>query len=444
MIAAQSEIVTYWRGIIGTLAQRGLLRERRDGQKIIPQAVGLVEAQRVTFVLDMQRLAGVRREQWLDADLWAQWRATLQGRRCFVADGAGLAIVVGREPEDVSAKQLPAMIPLTQDEIPQGDYLVTLGHDRTGPVVLDVAGAHRAILVGGTTGAGKTNALQAILGQLVAKHEADQVQLAIVDTKQVDFAPWAGLEHLAHPIAHDLDDAQALIEHVEAERVRRQAVMVSAGVSDWRDAGLSLLVLAVDEAADFAGSETMDTLVYIARKGRAFGVSVLVGTQYPTSKVIDPQVKANLTTAIALQCRTQTESRVIIDRPGAEELRRPGLALTFVADRWRRVQILRGDLGDLIDVGQQSSEPILGETEAALVRYALQELDGAFTIGRLYDAHAGEISKHALTKLGQRWERRGWLTTPEHATASRRVTPTLKALVSGDALGTVGRDTGQA
>jgi hypothetical protein len=98
MIAQYSEVVTYWRGIVGTLAQRGLLRQKRDGAKVIPQAVAIVEPERVTFVLDMQRLGGVSREQWLDADLWAQTRAALQGRRVFCVDSAGLALVVARNP----------------------------------------------------------------------------------------------------------------------------------------------------------------------------------------------------------------------------------------------------------------------------------------------------------------------------------------------------------
>jgi DNA segregation ATPase FtsK/SpoIIIE-like protein len=393
---------------------------------------------RIAFVLDMNRLAGISREQWLDEDLWRQIRATLQGRRTFVADSAGLALVVAREPGQ-HVKRLPRVIRLSPDDLPDGPWTVTLGHDQRGPVTLDLAGAHRAILIGGATGAGKTNALQAILLQLAMKHAPGKVRLAVVDTKEVDFAgPWAGLPHLQAPIAHDVEGASELVERVEAERIRRQAMMAQAGASDWRELQdrPPLLILAVDEAADFEGTAAMETLIQVTRKGRAFGVSVLLGTQYPTSRVIDPQVKANLSTAIAFQCRTRTESRVILDRSGAEELDRPGLALTFVGGRWRRVQVLRADL-DLIEVVTGLGEPkapALSDVELALVHYAVEQLGGAFIVGKLYDALGDRISRRQINKLAKRWEQRGWLTEPQRDEnghpIGRQVTPELAGLAA--------------
>jgi hypothetical protein len=72
--------------------------------------------------------------------------------------------------------------------------------------------------------------------------------------------------------------------------------------------------------------------------------------------------------------------------------------------------------------------PALGEIERRLVRYAVEELDGAFTINALADAFKGQVSKRALTALAQRWESRGWLTTPAHAADPRRVTDDLLSL----------------
>jgi hypothetical protein len=415
--ATDVEARTYWAGIKASLKQRGLLRQHRrtpegDRETIVPQAWYLPLEDRIAFVLDMQRLGGVPREQWLNPELWAQIRATLQGRPCFVADGAGLAVVVAREPVEHVAR-LPRVIPLTAEEVPDGDYTVTLGHDRRGRVVLDLAGDHRALLIGGTTGSGKTNGLQVILSQLAHKHTPEELQLAIIDPKQVDFSgAWGGLPHLFGDVAHTLEHAAELIERVEAERARRAALMARAGVSDWRDLAdpPALLVLAVDEAADFAGTETMETLTQVARKGRAFGVSIVVGTQYPVSRVVDGQLKANLTASIAFRCRTGTESRVIIDRNGAEELDRPGLALAYIGGCWRRVQVLHaGDVGELVEIEAQAG-PVLGEIEAALVRHALEELGGAFTIGKLYEALGDRISRRQINNLAQAWERRGWLT----------------------------------
>ena len=120
----------------------------------------------------------------------------------------------------------------------------------------------------------------------------------------------------------------------------------------------------------------------IARKGRAFGVSVILGTQYPTSKVIDPQVKANLDHLDCLPLQERHRSRVILDRNGAEDLPRPGLALTYISGHWRRVQVLWMD-GEII-AGMTSARvetrPLnpLSELEARLVRYAEEEFEGSF------------------------------------------------------------------
>jgi hypothetical protein len=437
------EVVVYWRQIVSTLDQRGLLKKRpREGGKVLPVADAILLPERCLFVLDMQRLGGIPRETWLDEALWNQWRAALGGRRVLVSDGGGLAIQVAREPGQRERKRLPKVIPLTPEEIPEEPYRVTLGHDRGGPVILDLAGKHRAILTGGASGSGKTNLMQSVVLQLAARHGPDEAQVAVVDTKAVDFSgAYERLPHLFEPIARDLGDAAELIERVEQERIRRQAVMAEAGVSDWRDLPepFPLLLLVVDEAADFRGDVAMETLVEIARKGRAMGVSILLGTQSPSSKVIDPQVRANLPTAIAFQARTYVESKVILGCKGAEDLTRPGQALTFVGGAWRKVQVLRVEpdaVGDFISEQVTVERPaadqsILSDVERALVRYAVEEQDGAFTINRLYEQFKGRISKRQLSKLGKAWERRGWLTEPEHATAPRICTEKVISLALG-------------
>ena len=435
-----SEVVTYWRGIRSTLRQRGLLRQKRsDGSLVVPCVRALTRPDKVIFVLDMNRLAGISREQWLDEKLWLQIRATLQGRRTFVADGAGLALVVAREPGAHQPQRIPKVIPLTRDELPDGAYTVTLGRDRRGSVTLDLAGAHRDILIGGSSGSGKTNLLQALILQLAAKHTPSELQVAIVDTKEVDFTGgWHGLPHLFQPVAHDLDKAATLIERVEAERIRRKAAMNAAGVSDWRDLDNSppLLLLIVDEAADFASTGAMETLTMVGRKGRAFGMSIIVGTQYPTSRVISPQLKANLTRRIAFRTSTRTESQVILDRNGAEGLGRPGLALTYIGQRWREVQVLRtGDdaLSEMVSVDEENEPgPALTEVETALVRYAVEELGGAFKVDPLYAAMKGEASRRQIVKRGRHWEQCGWLTEPQRDEnghpIGRQVTPALQEL----------------
>jgi len=431
---AQKEVVEYWRAILGTLKQRNLLKQRpQAGGYVVPQALAILDKDRAYYVLDMQRLGSVPRERWLDRDLWRQWRAALSGRRVCVADGYGLVIVVARTPGLPTAKRLPSVISLEADSIPDGLFTVCLGQSKRGPVVLDLAGKHRAILTGGTSGSGKSTMMKSIILQLTQKHTASEFQVAICDLKTVDFRdPFDRLPNLFAPIAYDLDGARLLIETVEQERLRRAAVMASAGVADWRrlDEPFALLLLVVDEAADFAKDPATETLIELARKGRAMGVSLIVGTQLPSAKVISPQVRGNLATAIAFQCRTHLESQAILGTAGAEKLDRPGLALAFIDGKWQTVQTLAVDpeSSGLAERVSAPPPPALEPVEVALVRHALDELSGAFIIGRLYEQFGAQISKRQLTRLGQRWEMRGWLTAPAHATDARKVTDELAAL----------------
>jgi hypothetical protein len=439
--ALTGEVSTYWRAIIAPVRRH--LATTAEGRKLVPTADVIVLPERVIFNLDVLHLAGVPYRVWTDGDTQSLWQAALGGRQVRVSNGGGLAISVAREPGP-PRRRVPAVIPLAADLIPEGDYHVTLGYEPHGPVLLDIAGDHRAILAGGATGFGKTNLMQSIVAQLAAKHTPDEFQVAIVDTKEVDFGQgYEGLPHLFRPIAHDLEEAERLVGQVEAERLRRKALMAQGRVSDWRDyagpggEGLSLLLLVVDEAADFAGTQTMKTLVQVARKGRAFGISIVVGTQYPTSDVIDGQVKANLPTAIAFKTRTGGESRVILDRTGAQDLHRKGLALVFTGGEWRTVQTLKVDpeTVQVLTGGVAVDRSALSEIEAEMVMYAIEELSGAFIINALYEAFKGRISKYALTRLARQWEAMGWLTEEQRNeqghTRGRMVTDELARLAMG-------------
>jgi len=440
MTSDYSEVRQYWRGVTSTLGQRGLLRQFRqtaDGGKepVLPCTHYLVQPDYVAFVLDMFRLAGVSREQWLDADMWAQLRATLQGRRCFVADGAGLAVVVARNP-DAERIRLPARLVLTPDLVPDGDYTATLGQSVGGPVILNLAEGERAILFGGSTGTGKTRTIISLVLQVAQKCGPDKLALAVVDLKRLDFVALDGLLHLVRPVATSESDAEALVAWCVQEMERRQVVMQAANVTRWDRMGAArfpLLVVVVDEVADFAGGDVMADLVKLARKGRASGVSLILATQRPDAQVLSRQVKANVTARVAFRVTDNTESRIILDRTGAEKLRRRGLALTNVGGTWRKVQcafVPDDATGDWCEVAPTG--PVLSEVEVSLVRYAVQELDGAFVVNRLYDAHKADISKYKLTNLARTWETRGWLTsetrTDEGHKVGRLVTPELASL----------------
>ncbi len=93
------EVVGYWQQIVGVMRQLGLLTERpQQGGDMVPVADAILLPDRCIFVLDMQRLAGISRDVWLNPALWVQWEEALQGRRVSVSAGDGLALTVAREP----------------------------------------------------------------------------------------------------------------------------------------------------------------------------------------------------------------------------------------------------------------------------------------------------------------------------------------------------------
>ncbi len=349
----------------------------------------------------------------------------------FVADSAGLALVVARDPGE-QRRRLPARVTLNNDLLPDGAYTVTLGIGRNGPVILDLAGNERAILVGGETGSGKTGTVKSIIAQAARKCSPDTLVLALVDLKRLDFPIFDGLSHLVAPVATEEADAENLVSWCVGEMERRQAIMQAAQVTRWDTLRVPdsdrfpLLLIVMDEVADFADSPVMADLVRLARKGRASGISLMLATQRPDAQMLNRQVKANVPTRIAFKTTDGIESKIILDRTGAQELRRRGLCLCNVGGRWQKVQtafLEEGSEGEWVDTAPAG--PVLSDVERDLVKFAIENLDGAFKIGPLYEAFKGRISKRKLADLARTWERRGWLTEPAHATDPRRVTDEL-------------------
>ena len=175
-------------------------------------------------------------------------------------------------------------------------------------------------------------------------------------------------------------------------------------------------------------------LIRLSSKGAAFGLTLVLATQNPKAEVLNTLIRGNMSTRIAFRVSSAAHSRTILGRSGAQELPRTvrgrmlarlDQALTplqgfYVSDE-AILSLARGQVN-----GQA---PVLTPIEWALAAYALQELEGTFPIGRLYERFRGEISHRQLVKLGQRWESKGWLTPPPSATEARQVTPALRAQI---------------
>lgn len=367
---------------------------------------------------------------------------------------------------------LPALVELPDRALLPGinPFQVEIGVGERGPITFDIAARdrERALLIAGASGFGKTSAIYVILAQLVRHTSPENLTLAIVDPKG-DLALFRRLAHTRW-YAAGLDSTAEFLEvvrAVEAELFTRQEAFRAAGdtIGDLDEYNavaaqrLPLVLLVVDEFANVAEEpEAMRALVRIARIGRSFGVSVIAATQNPTRDVISRHMKVNLPARLAFHVSDQAASRVILDCSGAETLGRPGRALAGLAGGTRLVQAYRvgrerlAEILAPITVAPQIAERVptiieaspapqlaphveLSEIERQLVRVSIEQLGGAFTINRLMEIFAGQISNGELRALAQSWETRGWLTPAGHdatrgVIVGRRVTPVM-AMMAG-------------
>jgi hypothetical protein len=351
-MGTRADAIGLWRAVIATLESRRLLPRGATAYEL-PHARALVYPDKVRFVLDMERLP-VPQEEFLRRGFLEQLRATAGGRRVVITNGYGLAITFGLEPQapahDVPA--LPARLTLERAAIPRGPYAFALAHTPSGPITLSLAEMD-GMLVAGTRRYGKTTLLLSILGQLLLKHGPDELRVGVLTAplKEGDFRPLAGLPHLLAPPAIDVLGARRVFQALQQGMRARQLAFERCGVSnldEYRALGLRepapALLLVVDELAELAatpgGAQLMDELAGLVRVGGAFGIYAIVATQRPDRSVISAQLKANLATRVAFYLPDAANSRVVLDRAGAEKLPRDvkGRLLTNAAGAWQTGQ----------------------------------------------------------------------------------------------------------
>ncbi|SER37492.1 DNA segregation ATPase FtsK/SpoIIIE, S-DNA-T family [Nitrosomonas sp. Nm51] len=228
---------------------------------------------------------------------------------------------------------------------------IALGKDISGrPVVSDLAKMPHA-LVAGTTGSGKSVAINAIILSLVYKSTPEQVRLILVDPKMLELSVYEGIPHLLTPVVTDMGEAANALRWSVAEMERRYKLMSSLGVRNLngynhkiREAEkkeepimnplaseeapeqleeLPLIVVVIDELADLmmvSGKKVEHLIARLAQKARAAGIHLLLATQRPSVDVITGLIKANIPTRIAFQVSSKIDSRTILDQMGAETL----------------------------------------------------------------------------------------------------------------------------
>jgi S-DNA-T family DNA segregation ATPase FtsK/SpoIIIE len=237
---------------------------------------------------------------------------------------------------------------------------LALGKDIGGQSVVADLARMPHLLIAGTTGSGKSVAINAMVLSLLYKAQPEQVRLIMIDPKMLELSVYEGIPHLLTPVVTDMSEAANALRWCVAEMDRRYRLMAAMGVrniggynrkiKEAIDSGepikdpiftppplededkpvehptlvpLPYIVVIIDELADMmmiVGKKVEELIARLAQKARASGIHMLLATQRPSVDVITGLIKANVPTRIAFQVSAKVDSRTILDQMGAENL----------------------------------------------------------------------------------------------------------------------------
>jgi S-DNA-T family DNA segregation ATPase FtsK/SpoIIIE len=300
----------------------------------IEPAVGVKGAQIVNLIKDLARALSVVSIRLVE---------TIPGKSCM-----GLELP---NPRRQMVKLVEILSSATYNDT-HGMLTLALGKDIAGkPVITDLARMPH-LLVAGTTGSGKSVAVNAMILSLLYKAEPKQVRLILIDPKMLELSMYEGIPHLLAPVVTDMKLAPNALHWCVGEMERRYRLMSQLGVRnlagynakivEGRKAGkplmnpfsltpdqpepldeMPLIVVVVDELADLmmvTGKKIEELIARIAQKARAAGIHLILATQRPSVDVITGLIKANIPSRIAFQVASKVDSRTILDQMGAETL----------------------------------------------------------------------------------------------------------------------------
>lgn len=211
----------------------------------------------------------------------------------------------------------------------QSTLSIDLGTDVAGTRVGLNLALMPHIIVAGATGSGKSAWLNSLLCTLIARNTPDELELLLIDPKQVELTPYEDVPHLVAPIIVDGTVAKAALDSLVDRMEDRYAAMRVAGVRNVDDYNrvsprqYTRVVVVVDELADLMMSTNKAVerpIVRLGQKGRAAGIHLVLATQRPSVDVVTGLIKSNVPARLAFATASMTDSRVVLDRPGAEKL----------------------------------------------------------------------------------------------------------------------------
>ncbi len=300
----------------------------------IEPAIGVKGAQIVNLMKDLARALSVVSIRVVE---------TIPGKSCMALELPN--------PKRNTVKLVEILASTAYNDAP-GALSLALGKDIAGkPLVVDLQRMPH-LLVAGTTGSGKSVAVNAMILSLLYKAEPRQVRLILIDPKMLELSVYEGIPHLLAPVVTDMRLAPNALHWCVGEMERRYKLMTLLGVRNLagynqkvveakkarnplaNPASLTpdapepleempLIVVVVDELADLmmvTGKKIEELIARIAQKARAAGIHLILATQRPSVDVVTGLIKANIPSRIAFQVASKVDSRTILDQMGAETL----------------------------------------------------------------------------------------------------------------------------
>ncbi|HBP51489.1 MAG: cell division FtsK/SpoIIIE [Candidatus Shapirobacteria bacterium GW2011_GWE1_38_10] len=259
--------------------------------------------------------------------------------------------LVGIEMPNRSLEVVPIRTILESDIMKNAKSKITI------PLGLDVAGLPKIadiskmphVLIAGQTGSGKSICINSWISTLLFRASPDEVRLIMVDPKRVELSQYNGIPHLLTPVIVEPEKVVSALKWAVNEMERRYKLFTEVGaknIDGYNDLSgfqsIPYILIVIDELAEimlFSPAEVEDNICRIAQMARATGIHLVLATQRPSVNIITGLIKANIPTRIAFAVASMTDSRVVLDTPGAEKLLGRGDMLYIPPDLAKPVRI---------------------------------------------------------------------------------------------------------